>query len=91
MAQGTKPTGHLAGVSFTERTTDAKFALGTTTTGDENSVWIYCQANGSVATGACTIATSTWQLTDAAGNHTADTAFADNDYGWVRQTADFTA
>ncbi len=88
MALGTYPTGHLAGVSLNHRKVDPDFALGTTTTGDENSLWVYAQANGAVATGTCTLATGTWQLTDAAGQFTADTAFLDNEYGWVRMTAD---
>lgn len=91
MAQASKSISHLAGVDLDARTTDAVFELGTTVLGDENSVYVYVQANGSVATGTCTVTTSTWQLTDAAGNFTADVAFADNEYGFVRQTADFAA
>ncbi len=91
MALGTKPIGHLAGVSLNRRDAGAEFALGSTTTGDENSVWVYGQATEAVATGTCTVTSSTWAITDAAGNFTADTAFLINEYGWVRQTADFTA
>lgn len=79
-------TSPLAGVNFNRRTTSAEYDLGTTARGTNNTAWVYVQANGAVATGTCTV-DSSFQLTDAAGNHTADTAFADNDYGWVRLTA----
>ena len=65
----------------------AGFALGTTARGDSNTVWIYVKASGSVATGTCTMASATFLLTDASGIFTADTAFADGEYGWVRLTA----
>lgn len=64
--------------------------LGTVAHGNANTIWIYVQANGAVATGTCTVDGS-FQLTDAAGNYTADVAFADNEFGWVRDTTGATA
>ena len=80
-------TDGVVGANFNRRTAAAEFALGQTARGSESTAWIYVQADGAVATGTCTVNTSTFQLTDTAGNHTADTAFADNEYGWVRLTA----
>lgn len=79
------------GVSFTRRTTSPEHELGETVVGNADTVWVYVQASGTVATGTCTVNTSTWAVTDAAGNFTADTAFAANEYGWVRQTAKLAA
>jgi hypothetical protein len=83
-------TNGLIGATTSRRTTDQEFALGTVAHGENVDTWVYGQANGSVATGTCTFTASTGQITDAAGSHTADTAFADNEYGWVRLTADTT-
>jgi hypothetical protein len=52
--------------------------------GTVNTIWIYVLASEVVATGTCTVTGTT--LTDAAGNFTADTAFASGEYGWVRRT-----
>ena len=56
--------------------------------GSNNTAWIYVRASGSVATGTCTVASGTFLLTDASGPYTADTAFADREYGWVKLTAE---
>ena len=66
----------------------AGFELGTTARGSNNTAWIYVKASGSVATGTCTVASGTFLLTDASGPYTADTAFADLEYGWVKLTAE---
>lgn len=79
------------GANFARRTTTAEHDLGDTAVGNNNTVWIYVQASGAVATGTCTVNTTTFLVTDAAGAHTADVAFADGEYGWVRQTAQYTA
>jgi len=84
-------TSGLAGANFDRRTTAPEHTLGTITFGNDNTLWIYVLAGASVATGTCTVTTSTNVVTDTAGNHTADTAFASGDYGWVRQTAKATA
>lgn len=78
--------GHI-GADFDRRTTEQEHALGEVRAGNDNTLWIYGLASGSVATGTCTYNTSTYAITDAAGLHTADVAFADGEYGWVRQTA----
>ena len=70
-----------------ERTTSPEHALGSVTLASEDNIYVYVQASEAVATGTCTVNTTTFALTDAAGNHTADVAFAINEYGWVRQTA----
>jgi hypothetical protein len=75
-----------AGANFNRRTTEKEYQLGITARGTNNTAWVYVQANGTVATGTCTV-DSAFQLTDAAGDYTADTAFADDEYGWVRLTA----
>ena len=77
----TTPT---AGINFNRRTTTKEFGLGTVVHGTVNTIWIYVLASEVVATGTCTVTGTT--LTDAAGNFTADTAFASGEYGWVRRT-----
>ena len=79
------------GVDFNRRTTTAEFDLGQTSRGSKNTIWVYVQASGAVATGTCTVNGGTFLVTDAAGTFTADTAFADGEYGWVRQTAQLAA
>ena len=69
-----------------ERTTKPDHNLGDVTHANNDSIFVYVQASEAV-TGTCTVNTTTFALTDAAGNHTADVAFASGDYGWVRQTA----
>ena len=81
-----------AGVNFNRRTADREYQLGTVRRGTANTVWIYVRASEIVATGTCTVNTSTFALTDAGGLYTADTAFASGEYGWVRKTTqDITA
>lgn len=75
----------LAGVNFARRTTTKEFSLGTPQLDDSNRTWVYVQASEAVATGTCTVS-GAFALTDAAGNHTADVAFASGEYGWVRKT-----
>ena len=79
--------GALAGVNFNRRTTTKEFQLGTVVSGTNNTIWIYVLASEAVATGTCTVNSSTFALTDTGGNFTADTAFASGEYGWVRKTA----
>lgn len=80
----------IAGFNATLRTAAPEVALGTVVLGDKDTIWVYGQATEAV-TGTCTLNTSTFAITDAAGNHTAEAAFAANDYGWVRQTAPVSA
>lgn len=73
------------GANFNRRTTEQEHLLGQTARGTNNTAWIYVLASEGV-TGTCTVNTSTFALTDTAGQHTADTAFASGEYGWVRAT-----
>ena len=76
----------MVGAQAARRTTNREFKLGTVQLDDSNQTWVYVQASESVATGTCTVSAA-FALTDAAGNYTADTAFASGEYGWVRKTA----
>lgn len=76
----------LVGANTSLRTTEQQYALGTAALGADGNTWIYGRASGSVATGTCTYTAATGLITDAAGNHTADTSFAADEYGWVRRT-----
>lgn len=75
------------GVNFNRRTTTREYQLGTVQKGTLNTIWIYVLAAENVATGTCTVNTSTFALTDTGGLYTADTAFVSGEYGWVRKTA----
>lgn len=75
----------MAGANFARRTTTKEYTLGTPQIDDSNRTWVYVQASGAVATGTCTVS-GAFALTDAAGAHTADVAFASGEYGWVRAT-----
>ena len=75
----------LAGASEARRTTNAEFKIGTPALDTDNRTWVYVKASGAVATGTCTVS-GAFVVTDAAGTYTADTAFADGEYGWVRKT-----
>ena len=75
----------MAGVNFARRTTTKEYTLGTPQLDDSNRTWVYVQASENVAIGTCTVSVA-FALTDAAGSHTADVAFASGEYGWVRKT-----
>lgn len=85
MANADYLTTPLLGGRLTAPTTTAEHALGTVAFGNGNTSWIYVQASEAVATGTCTVSAA-FALTDIAGAHTADVAFASGEYGWVRQT-----
>lgn len=75
----------MVGAQAARRTSNREFKLGTVQLDDSNQTWVYVQASEAVATGTCTVSAA-FALTDAAGNYTADTAFASGEYGWVRKT-----
>lgn len=75
----------MVGPQASRRTSTREFTLGTAQIDDSNRTWVYVQASEAVATGTCTVSAA-FALTDAAGNYTADTAFAAGEYGWVRKT-----
>lgn len=76
----------LVAASLDRRTTEPEFALGTVARANDGAVFVYGKASESVATGTCTLNTTTFAITDTAGLHTADVAFAEDEYGWVRKT-----
>ena len=88
MATTDHVTGGIVGANVNLRTASPTFQLGVTQRGTTNTAWIYVKASGTVATGTCTVASGTFLLTDASGPFTADTAFADGEYGWVHLTAE---
>ena len=75
----------MVGAAAARRTTNREFRLGTVQLDDSNQTWVYVQASEAVAIGTCTVS-GAFALTDAAGNYTADAAFASGEYGWVRKT-----
>lgn len=75
----------MIGANPSRRTTAKEFALGTSQLDDSNRTWVYVRASEVVATGTCTVS-AVFALTDAAGDYTADVAFASGEYGWVRKT-----
>ena len=75
----------MAGANPSRRTTTREFKLGTSQMDDDNRTWVYVQATEAVAIGTCTVS-GTFGLTDIAGNYTADVAFVNGEYGWVRKT-----
>ena len=75
----------MVGAAAARRTTTREFKLGTAQIDDLNQTWVYVRASEAVATGTCTVS-GAFALTDAAGNYTADAAFASGEYGWVRKT-----
>lgn len=75
----------IVGSEIDARSSTALFALGTTVWGTDGDIFVYGQANGAVSS-TCTLNESTFQITDAAGDYTADVAFADDEYGFIRRT-----
>lgn len=91
-------TSGMAGVSLTKLTTGtttdgagAEFALGTRVTATDGSEWVYVQAGAALAIYSCLAIDENFQAVLvttalAAAGHTIgfnQTAFADNDMGWV--------
>jgi hypothetical protein len=78
----------IAGANFNRRTDVPEFKLGTVALGTDGTVYTYAvnTSGATIATGARTLSASTFALTSTAGNHTADTAFLNGEYGWVKRT-----
>jgi hypothetical protein len=76
----------IAGADLTRRTTFKEFPLGTTERFEGNKLGIYVLASEAVATGTCTVNSTTFALTDTGGLFTATAAFASGEYGWVHRT-----
>jgi len=78
----------ILGVAFDERNTDNArgIELGTLVNANDGAAYVFVLASEAV-TGTCTVDLNTFALTDAAGDFTADVAFASGEYGWVKRTA----
>lgn len=77
----------IVGANTDRRTTAKEFKLGTIATGTDGSSYTYVQAPAAVAGAAVVVLTvPAFTVATGAGTHTADTAFAAGDYGWVRRT-----
>lgn len=75
-------------VNFKARSTKPEFKLGTVAIANDDAVWIYVQADVAVNAAQAPVMSAAWHLTAATGGaFTADTAFAANEYGWIRKTA----
>jgi len=82
----------ILGVAFDERNTDNArgIELGTLVNGEDGYQYIFVIASGAIAaaaTCAVDIPGGTFVATSGAGDFTADVAFADAEYGWVKRTA----
>jgi hypothetical protein len=77
--------GPIGAVNVDARDTDAKFDVNTRVIGIDGFVYRYVQASGAIAASQTDISVdSAGQATDGAGAFVGTTAFADNEYGWVR-------
>ena len=75
----------MLGMNADRRTTVAEFSLGTATLGNDGYDYVYVQANGAIAASQTDISVDgSFQASDGAGTYVGTTAFADNEYGWVR-------
>lgn len=78
-------TANLATPDESDRSTTAKLPLGFTMIGADGFVYVYVQANGAIAANQTDIAmTAAFQASDGAGVLANTTAFADNEYGFIR-------
>lgn len=77
----------MIGANPSRRTTTKEYKLGTAQVDDSNRTWVYVQASGAIAAAATVIVDANFSASSGAGSYTADTAFAANEYGWVRKTA----
>lgn len=77
----------LIGANTDRRTTTQEFKLGTVALGTDGSSYTYVKASAAVAAAAVVVLTvPAFTIATGAGTHTADTAFAINEYGWARRT-----
>jgi hypothetical protein len=75
------------GKTYSKRTLNAEFKLGTPSLSDQNDTFVYVQAPALIAAAAtCTVSQATFIAASGAGTYTADTAFAAGEFGWVRKT-----
>ncbi len=92
MANTFYTTEAIAGVDFTSTPTAPEFAPGTIVKGSDGTEWMYVMANGAIAQYDCVGIDETLveaaSITKAMADDGwligfAQSAFADNDYGWV--------
>jgi hypothetical protein len=76
----------LVSAKLDRRSTTPEFALGTVAIGNNGQVFVYGLAGAAIGTGARTLNATTFVITATAGLHTADVAFADGEYGFIRKT-----
>ena len=76
----------LVGAKLDRRTTEPEFALGTIAIGNNGAVYVYGRAGAAISTGPRTLNATTFVITATAGDHTADVAFANGEYGFIRKT-----
>lgn len=81
----------LVGASDTATRTSqiaSTFKPGHSAIDDKNRTWVYVgPANGAIAAAGTLSFDANFVPTAGAGNYTADLAFANGEYGWVRKTA----
>jgi len=77
----------LVGANTDRRTQTQEFDLGTAAIDNQNRTWVYVIADVAVPAANAPVMSAAFHLTaNSGGSYTADTAFAANDYGWVRKT-----
>lgn len=87
----TASTSGKLGVNYADTPTSPQFALGTLDEGEDGTLWVYVQANGAIGQYDAVAIDEDYQaakltksLADAGQRlGVAQSAFADNDYGWV--------
>lgn len=81
-------SGIIGALDPDRRTTTPDFKECTTAIGNNGMVWVYVKANGTIAASQTDVAVTTAGLaTDGSGAYVNTTAFALNEYGWVRAAA----
>ncbi|MVB00055.1 hypothetical protein GN330_22650 [Nitratireductor sp. CAU 1489] len=75
------------GVGFDRRTATPEFGLGTAAIGSGNTTWVYVKASAAINDATVVILTTPgFTAAAGAGDFTADTGFANGEYGWIRKT-----
>lgn len=88
MASVINQGGVLGAIDADRRTTSPEYDVNTRVIGGDGFVYRYVQASGTIAASQTDISVdSAGQATDGLGAFVGTTAFADNEYGWVRTAA----
>ena len=75
-----------AGTNFTRRTPEPEHRLGIRQRATSGKDFMYVRASGAIAAAATASVNSSFVATSGDGTFTAEAAFADGEYGWLRQT-----